>query len=69
MRWLEEEARRVCFSVRRDCVGSEKMSFGMGIRPCSNGSRRGWIMVGACDVEGSIGSVMVREKESEIGEW
>jgi hypothetical protein len=40
-RWLEEDSRSFCFNEIRDCVGSEKMSFGIGKRPCSNGSRLG----------------------------
>lgn len=40
-RLLEDESRRFCFNAVRDCVGSEKMSFGIGKRPNSNGSRLG----------------------------
>lgn len=41
----EVEAGR-SLSLRREVrvwVASGKMSFGRGIRPCSNGSRRGWM--------------------------
>lgn len=42
---------------------SVKMSFGMGIRPCSNGSRRGWMYRGGfcgggVEVEGESGSAI-----------
>ena len=55
-------------------MGSEKMSLGMGRRPCSKGSRRGWIreigsLGGNEEEEGegdwSVGSVMAMEKQRE----
>lgn len=38
-----ELERRVCLSGIRVWVGSVKMSLEIGRRPCSNGSRLGWI--------------------------
>lgn len=55
-------------------MGSEKTSLGMGRRPCSKGSRRGWIREigsfgGNEEEEGegdwSVGSVMAMERERE----
>lgn len=70
---FEEDSRSLCLNEIRVCAGSEKMSFGIGNRPCSKGSRRGWITVvdvgGGGGVDGADsggGSVMVRiEKACE----
>lgn len=64
-RWLDDESwRSLCLKVVRVWVGSEKMSLGMGKRPCSKGSRRGRMVVVVLVEGGSIGSVvMVRVRE------
>lgn len=58
-------------------VASGKMSFCKGIRPCSNGSRRGWMYGGGVvdcgggagveEVDGVEGSVMVNLREDGYG--
>ena len=65
---MEEDSRSFCFNGIRVCAGSEKMRRGIGKRPCSKGSRLGWItVVGSLakedDVHGSVGSVMATQRK------
>lgn len=71
-----EEDMRVCLRGIRVWVGSVKTSFGIGSRPCSKGSRRGWsreigfgFKFGSPaeddgDIDVSMGSLMAWEEES-----
>lgn len=45
---------------------SVKISFGIGIRPNSNGSRRGWSVIGSV---GGESEVVGGEMSDSIGEW
>lgn len=64
--WDEDLSMSFCLRDNRVVAPSEKISLGMGRRPCSKGSRLGCKNVAGeeDDVDGSIQSVISMERES-----